>query len=416
MMSWSTILAYLGIPACSTTKSIQHSLPFEVSEQNSLATHLWSQKMPGFVTDLKLSKNGKFILAATVPSDEESSAPTNPFVLLFSKQGEEVWRLPLKSKIKDLEISESGEFAVMSTYDEKLSGIDQAGKVQWSYGALCKPMLLNRVKRVLCYYDDDSRPGVAYDLFDWSGKKLETYRTGREVLTLKVARDESHFLIALNRGELVRLNSEMKEVFKKTVPGEIVDAAITGEGPGGGMIAVIYNVHPGTGSAPAVGAEGAPLKGQSLALLDKQGNTLAQVQLSQHTEQVSFSEKADTVLVYGNGPQGQYLASYKLEPGTAPAVKLAKGFFYRDQHFADYSSPMVVSRDEVLVGFEDIYSPSTKSRHSHLFSFDMKGKVTWHLPLHTEDGAYLYAKATASDPFLVVATDRGQLAGYQVRR
>ncbi|MCB0379590.1 MAG: hypothetical protein KDD33_13955, partial [Bdellovibrionales bacterium] len=276
------------------------------------------------------------------------------------------------------------------------------GNQIWEYRALCRPVVLDRLKRVICHFDDDSRPKVAFDLLDWSGNRLQSFPIDHEILILRVSPDERSILLGLAGGELIHLSENFKLIWKGKIPGEIVDAALAG-GKDQEILA-LYFVF----GDPTVMKQGR----HKLLSLTKDGRPLGEIQLKHHVDRIKKKKKGDAAYVYGNGPLGQFLAFY---PGIFQDKNVKRTWFYRDQHHADYSSPLKVSLDQVMVGFEDIYVSPKKSRHSHLFSFDQKGAVRWYLPLQTEDGAYLYDQGLVSqNRFVAVATDLGFLSGYEV--
>jgi hypothetical protein len=142
------------------------------------------------------------------------------------------------------------------------------------------------------------------------------------------------------------------------------------------------------------------------AVFDHEGNVVGAGSVEVRAEQIEFAE-GNSVLAYGNGQEGQYLAYFEAED-----KKLVERWRRGAPRRADYSSQLIASRDLAIIGFEE---SSEETRQSHLLGFDRQGKLKLNIPLVTEEGAYLYAQAFSDNrAFLGVGTDDSHLAGYRI--
>lgn len=392
----------LQVSGCAGSKPVEPApaASFSVSTEAGSVTQLWSRKMPGLISDLNVALDGNSLLVTTIP-DPEKGFRQHLLSRLDSK-GKTVWSLPLSAQVKSQSIADDGSLAVISNYSEEVMGIDAKGQVIWKAVAACKPTILTSLKKILCYHDDDAAPGVAFEVLGWDGKKLQTYPSKNDVLSLKVSQDQSHFVLGMTRGQLAYFDSAFKLVWQKKVGGEILDVSVSsGSNP---EAAVLYNNR---------------REGQRLAIFDSQGKLIGEGAPSSHVEQVEISPSGGEALVYGNGPKGQYLALFSAAGGSAEATAarktpaaLREKWRRGDAKSADYSSSMIATHDLAIIGFEDI-APNT--RRSRLLAFDLQGGLKWSIPLVTEEGAYLYAQSFSPEKsFLGVGTDDGNLSAYQV--
>jgi hypothetical protein len=368
-----------------------HALGFDAAARPGEVRKLWSRKLPGLITDLNVSGDGSRLLVSTIPDPEREGGQRGNAVSLWNGAGEKLWELAVESQTRAQALSADGSLAVVSNYKEELVGIGEGGRVRWTAQGTCRPYLLDRARRVLCYHDDDADPKVAFDVYDWNGKKLLSYPIAHDILALKVAQDEQRFAIALTRGQVVLFGADFRSDWQRKVGGEILDVAVSSGSPP--MVAVLY--HAGK-------------KGQLVALFDAGGKLVAEGRPEAHVEQIESAPEGGAVLVYGNGPKGQHLALLARD-GSG---KLRETWHRADPRYADYSSSMIATQELAIIGFEDIL-PS--ERHSHLVAFDYEGKMKWNIPLVTEEGAYLYAQAYAPEKsFLGVGTDDSTLTAYAV--
>jgi outer membrane protein assembly factor BamB len=384
-----------GVPGCAGKPSApDHGVTFTPSEKPSNAKALWSRKMPGFITDLSVARNANALLVAIIPDYDREKGTKQFSVSMLDHDGKTLWTHPLQFQVKNLDLSADGSLAVVTTHNNEILGLDNAGKKLWSTEGTCRPMILSRHHKILCYHDDDAEPQVAFDIFEWDGKKSYSFPIKNDVLSLKVSADEQNVALGLTKGVVHYVGPDFKSAWNRKVKGEIADVAVSaGENP---QIAVLYNE---------------PKKGQKISLFDENGKLLGEGQSSVHVSQLEISPAGGQVLGYGNGPKGQNLALFDLE-GSADKPELAQKWYRGDARYADYASSMVVSQELAIIGFEDILN---NGRHSHLIAFDFDGKVKWNIPVQTEEGAYLYAQGYApQSSFLAVGTDDATLSAFQI--
>jgi outer membrane protein assembly factor BamB len=394
LLTSAIVVAAIGGCAggCAGKRAIEHPLAFELSDQPQSVKRLWQRKMPGFITDLSAAKDGRSLLVATIPDYDSDQSPKQYSVAqLSAEDGKTRWSLPVQSQVKSLDLAEDGSLGVIAHYNGELQGVSADGKQAWVTEVTCRPFLLSSLKKVVCYHDDDAEPRVAFDVLDWSGKKLLSHRITQDVLALKISRDERNLAIGLTQGSVVFFRTDtFKPAWTRKVDGEILDVAVS-SGPEP-IIAVLHH---------------SVKKGQKLSWIDFKGRIRGEGVPVAHVEQVEASPDGDAVLVYGNGPRGQSIALFQADDDSLKE-KWSRG----DSRYADYSSSMIVAGGLAIIGFEDL---AAKGRHSHLLGFDFAGKLKWNLPLVTEEGAYLYAQSYAPDrSFLAVGTDDANLSGYQI--
>jgi hypothetical protein len=368
------------------------ALPFERASQQTPVRELWSKKFSGFITDLNIARNSGETLVTTRPDYDEPGGERSYRISLFSPKGKRHWSRTLDGPVKSQDIARDGSLAVFATYESRMNAIGADGKRAWSVEASCKPIVLESMKRIVCYHDDDAGPNVAFDVYDWTGKKLSSYGIRNDVLTLKVSRDEQNLVLGLTRGQITFFRGDFKKpTWKQKVNGEIADVAVSsGERP---KVAVLFNK---------------PRKGQRIAVFDFQGHQLSEGEPSDHVSQLELAIDGTAVFAYGNGPRGQNLAFFAL--GTDK--DLDQTWIRQDARYADYSAPMLVIADSAIIGFEE-FTPA--GRDTHLLGFGSDGKILWDVPLQTDQGAYLYAQAYSPEQaLLAVGTDDSRLTAYQI--
>jgi hypothetical protein len=396
---WSFAIISCGfsfaIPGCAGKKSAsEHSVSFVPSEKPAHAKSLWSKKMPGFITDLSVAKNSDTLLVATIPDYDREKGAKQFAVSMMNQEGKILWTNPLKYQVKSQDLAADGSLAVITTHNNEVIGLDPKGKSLWSAEGTCKPFILSRARKILCYHDDDAEPQIAFDIFEWDGKKSFAYPIKSDLLTLKISPDDLHVAMGLTRGQVILVGSDFKQVWSRKVKGEIADIAVSA---GDDLqVAVLYNE---------------PKKGQRIALFDKEGKQKAEGEATVHVSQIEMSPAGDQILGYGNGPKGQNLALFGLE-GPSDKPELKQKWYRGDARYADYATQMVVSQELAIIGFEDILD---SGRHSHLMAFDFDGRVKWNIPLETEEGAYLYAQGYApKSAFLAIGSDDATLSAFQI--
>jgi hypothetical protein len=345
--------------------------------------------MPGAISDLSISKDGKVVMVATSPDHDIATSARQYLISRVSASGKIQWGRPVKSPTKEIDVSADGTLVVFINYANQLTGMNARGKELWSVQAMCRPIILSALKKIICYHDDDGEPKVGFDLFDWSGKKISSYPIQTDILALKVAEDEKRWAIGLAEGQVIYFGEDLRPAWTKQVSGEIVDVSVSsGENP---TIAVLYKTKKKT---------------QEIILFDSKGESQGLIKPSFRSLQVEMAPQGKFVFYYGNSADGQYVGSASLET--------YKEIWRRGGAIAsDYSYSISVSSDLVLMGYEDI-TPS--DRRSHLLAFEYDGKMKWDLPLSTDEGAYIYTHRIAAHPsVLAVGTDDAQVSVFSFK-
>jgi hypothetical protein len=387
-----------------------------------ISSQLWSRQMNGAISDLSISKNGKAILVATSP-DSDIEGSTNSYLLSrYSSTGKLIWQFKQKSPIKEVAQSQDGSFAVISNYENQLFGINAEGKILWTNEGMCKPIISDLSKKIICYHDDDNEPKVAFDLYDWKGKKISSYEITKDVLGLKLSADEKSLVMAQANGGVVFFSSEFIPLWHKTVPGEIVDVSVSsGIAP---VVAVLYRAKDKPklerviildSQASLQGDLKADLKSESLAatavqvkakVADKRsfgGEPLKILFPSVNCNQIELSPSGTTLFYYGNSASGQYLGSL--------SVLSSKELWVRGGSTpTEYNSSISVGSSQVFMGFQE---NAAGERRSHILNFSYEGDIKTNIRLSPEQSAYLYNFKTAPDgTVLAVGTDDGKLSLY----
>lgn len=385
---------------------LDHPMTFAMSASPTAVRKLWTQQVPGLMTDLAVSRDGSAILLATVPNPEAGEGPreTGHGLTRFNRNGKKLWHIELEGTVKSLAMSDDGKLALVSSYDNTISAIDARGKIVWTVEGICKPVPIG--KRFLCYHDDDAEANVAFDVYSDKGQKVLFYPITRDVLALKVSDDQRNTAVALEGGQVILFGPDFRSLWQQSVTGEVIDLAVSsGDHP---RVAALYNVR--------VGAKESAIQG--ISVIGVEGKRLGDTVPLSRVEQIEMVPDGAGFAVYGNGVRGQYVAYYDLPPQRALAANtgltaLPEKWHRGDARAADFSSNVIVTRDLVILGYEDI---TESARHSHLIAFDFDGGVKWNIPLVTEEGAYLYAHGFAPIPSLIsVGTDDGYLSAFQLK-
>jgi WD40 repeat protein len=315
-------------------------------------------------------------------------------MVLLDSGGSTQWQKQLSSKVKSLDIAADGSWLAVTTYDEKLSLYDHSGKLLWTKDVFCRPQVLITRKQILCVYDDDTNPRVAFEVYSESGERLQTQKVQKDLLEVTVSPDERWIAFGLVGGEVTLLDSDWKAVLTKRLGGEVVDLDLSsGDSP---TLAVLMNQT--TRSKPMRAVR----QRISLSQPVGAGGPGMDVESDRFGEKITLSEDGNTAILYGNSSQGQILAAWQVGSG--------KKWVVHESRHADFASLVQVGHDSVVAGFENI------GHHSALFGFDLNGRARWTIPLTTNEGAYLYANRFSTDrDFLVIATDEGSLRAYEIR-
>jgi len=346
----------------------------------------WSKKLRGAISDLRVSKNGKAILVATIPDVDIAGSAPKPLMTRLDEHGKQLWEVVLKSPPKDQDVSADGTLTIVSNYENQLIRLDDEGQVIWTREGMCRPRVLSAAKRILCYHDDDADPKIAFDLYNFEGKKEYSYPIADDIIALKVAADEKHWVIGLSQGFFVGFNLPYNVLVKGRVDGEIIDVAMaSGEAP---KIAVLYRKQD---------------QSQKIALFDSTGKAVGTQPPKFRAIQIEMDESGGALFYYGNNAQGQHVGRFSLSPFKELWTQGGDVAAY-------YSSSILVGPHEVFMGFEAI---SSQDRKSHFLAYDYSGNLKWDLPIATDEGAYLYSQKMApANKLWVIGTDDARVSAF----
>lgn len=352
------------------------------------ASHLWSKQMNGAISDLSISKNGKAIVVATSPDSDIEGTAKHYLLSRYGFNGQLVWQLKQTSPIKEVAISEDGAFTFVSNYENQLFALNAAGKTLWTTEGMCKPVISNVSKKIICYHDDDNEPKIGFDLFDWKGNKISSFGITKDILALKISSNEKNLVLGLTEGGVVLFSPEFIPLWQKTVPGEIVDIAVSSETAP--VTAILYR-------------DRAKPENEKIAILNSVGEQINVLSPSVKSSQLEISPDGSAVFYYSNSAHGQYLGSL--------SVLSSKELWKRGGSTpAEYSSSMSVTPTQVFEGFQE---NSVGERRIHILSFNYKGQLTKDIGLTLEQSAYLYSHKVALDSsLLLVGTDDGKVSVY----
>lgn len=394
-VSLTMVLSVLGCDGCSSSPA-RRELPFERSTQVMEFDSLWEETFSGPVTDIALAKKSGDVAVATIPDPDVGG---KHLLTLISKKGKKRFQIQSPFPVKSLDIVEDGSLIVVSNYEGKLLAFDSDGKVVWDAEGGCKPMIINRSKRIVCYHDDDTKPSFAFDLFDFSGKRLARFPIKSDVLSIKASDDERWLGVALAGGRALVFDTtfsmeQLRPEKEQKVGGEILDLSLS------------------NGDEPRLAVISLDVKrGQTLSVFDAKKSLIAALPLSYHVEQAEIFPAGKLITVYGNSPRGQYIAVHSAQDATLQWQKV-------ESRYADYSLAVQVGEDRIIAGFEQIGegSSNVKSRSSRLVVLDLDGKMRAELPLKTAEGAYIYSFAYAQErSWLAVGTDDKRLQLFELK-
>src|SRR5437763_698723 len=138
-----SILWILPLLSCSTAP-VENPSGFELSQEKTTAKKLWSKTFPGRISDLSISGDDNRVLVALVPDPDATQQLGMPTLVQMNDEGDILWRLALKSRIKSQALSRNGDLVVTTTYDEQVTAYNGDGKPLWNYEALCSPIILSQ--------------------------------------------------------------------------------------------------------------------------------------------------------------------------------------------------------------------------------------------------------------------------------
>ena len=359
--------------------------------------------MKGAISNLALSRSGKQILVATYADSDIPGSAKHALLSLWSTQGKLLWEQKADAPIKDIAISPDGQLIVLSTYLDDLIGMDARGRKIWNTAGLCKPYVLQEPKRVICYHDDDAGPDVAFDVLDWDGKKIGGFPIQKDIVAFKFSDDQKSLAIALNGGEVILFDSELKPAWRRKLDGEVVDLAVAGSEQSN----LISTASPSPISRFRVAVlVRADRKTQQVEFLGDQGQSLGHVIPSFPVEQLESSPDGQIAFYYGNSFAGQWVAG-------ASFPELKEIWKQGEPSSSRYSGSINLSPGLIWAGVEH-RSEKPIQRESRVFIFDLNGNKVHDLDLPKDDTAYLFSHRIAMVPnWFVVGTDDAKLSVYQ---
>lgn len=377
----------------------------ETSGTASRATQLWSIKLSGYASELDLSDDGKSMLVSTIPNFDRPGGAKDARIHYYQvnpNSKHQLWDRVMKTQVKAQAISANGSFLVAVTHDDKMLALNGRGQELWQVQAACVPTILKSRHEIICYHDDDAEPSVAFDVYDWNGKKIADFPTKDDVLTLKVSGDERWVALALTGGRVVVLDSAYKRVWSRKFDSEIVDVAISeGTKP---QVAVLR-----LGSEPKIAQKLAAFSLNASSASDTPGVPYEMTPESP-LEQIGILDSS--LIGYANAEKGQVLVRLSAAPGDS-AHAWSKSY-NRNAH---YTPSLLLSPGQIIVSFEEVQKGTRRSR---ILAFTPDGRLDWRIEVAQELGAaedsYLYLKSwTPRASRLAVAMDDGSLGVFDIR-
>jgi len=365
---------------CSSSRDATKPDGFSDPGDRLSSSRQFQKPFAGNLADLALARDSGHTLISSIP-DSDSGGKHR--LTLLDDDGDVVFEKDLSSPLRNLGISADGSFIAIQQYEKGVTAFDGAGKKRFGIDVACKPVVLTKKQQLLCVYDDETQPKVAFDVYDWSGKRVARFPIKTDVLAWKVSEDENWIVIAQTFGKVTLINNEFKIAKQYQVKGEVLDVAVSSSSEPN--LAVLHVV---------------PSSGQSMTLLNFKGDSTGAIRPEQHLEQVEMDQEGKHAFAYGNSPKGQYLAAYSVQNDQLLWRR-------REARFADYSLKIDVNGEVVVLGLED---ESEGSRRSRILILDFEGRVRSELPIETKEGAYLYHFSYSSKrSLLAVGSDDRRL-------
>ncbi len=368
---------------------------------------VWSQRLPGFVTDLAVSADAESVFFATIPDFDRNDGQRDFRVSRVNRSGKVLWSKKTEAQVKAVSISDDGKVAVFADYNDELTALGPSGKQLWKVHGPCRPLVMGPLKKVVCYHDDDAEPKTAYELLELgTGKRAGSFPISGDILALKLSSDARGLVMALHdanaaKGKQNRIvvmggvmgGAQLGQLGEAYVGGVIVDVAVSsGASPN---VAVLWNS--GEREQKVTLLRGAAPKMEMTA--SEVSTTLGR------GEQIEISSNGEQAFVYGNSVEGQWLRAFsgtplRLEWSTQMSPKQA-----------EYSSGITVTDKAVVAGVESIGELSRTSSYRAFQS--TTGTPLWQTAVTREPGSYLYTQAWAPRRgLLVVGTDDAWLSAY----
>ncbi len=357
--------------------------------------------MMGRITDMKVASKTSAVLLAAVPDYNQASTLRKPLTSLYNRRGRLLWQKTMRSRVRHLEISENHQLTLLATYDENLRFINARGvEYKTVKEAFCRPRILNIKKMILCFYDDESNPNQAFDVFDFTGRNVYRYSIDTDAIHLKTSQDEKHHLLAYVKGKFDYIDQKFKKIWTGEVPGEIIDFSVSnGVQP---KIAVLYQEISKKGF----------LGGQRLLIFDHMKNQISKRRPSLHSILVDFGFQKNSVRLFGNYPDGQHVLSYPVSVTNEPKPS----WIVFSQYRADFPIQFISQENGVLMGLEKIASPVERERKNFILGINNDGELKWGIGIDIQEGLYLFGLGRIKkNPFLAVVSDRSLLRMYKIK-
>jgi hypothetical protein len=313
----------------------------------------------------------------------------------LTAEGEVVFEVVLNAPARQLAIAPSGEFGIVRDFEGKWTAYQNTGTVLWKIQASCKPVILSTRPEIICFHDDDPYPKFAFEVFSFQGQRLAAVLAKQDLTAFRLSASENHVLLAETGGRVRVFASNYKLVRSFQSAGEVLDLAYAD-----------LSAEPVLGTLALSRPEGQVLELFSGSIA--KGEALVKrVQLPAHCEQLEFVDSGKLVNLYGNSPKGQFLIQYS-------TFDLGMNWQRLSPHYADYSVPIEVKDDWILVGFEE--RPGAKQTASLAF-LDLDGRLRARVPLDSNPLAYMYQFAYSKDKKLIaVATDDQKIAVFEMEK
>ncbi|MBL7714799.1 MAG: hypothetical protein JNL01_04975 [Bdellovibrionales bacterium] len=417
----NTVLLGTTLVACTTFPgSTIEPFPFPEGihweAQPKPKTGVWTSMVSGIATDLALTRDGSAALIATIP-DPEREGPHDYRLVRYrrtlngaSLRYQVQWSKSFKNKVRALDLSEDGRFAVMNNYSDELIAFAASGKQIWKVRGSCRPKILAEAKLVVCFHDDDADPDTAFTLFSLNrGEKVAQFPAPGDVLGLKTSPDQKWIAIALSGSRAAATLTRSRvalydvarrdSVWEQEMEGEFLDFAISPVGsdrtdmpPSVAVLTAAY------GSKAKPGAS----RKSRLRIWDRLGKRDQDIEFP--AESIEFSSHGEGVYIYGNAPTGQSLAF--LEIGK-PAPRWHRGI----PNQADFAGSLLSTPEGVISSFEEIENGTRKIRWIEVRS---DGKILARRDLPITEGAYLYVMGLSSDGLTAwFLSDNGLIGAFK---
>lgn len=389
------VLLVGSLSSCNATleKSLEsiHRIHLEPSQAPDGSRALWEKSLPGIATDLSVARDSGDILISLNPDPEGFKRLARPTTQFYSPSGDLRWQFHPQSRVRGQAVRADGGMALVSAYNEKVTALDRNGKVLWQVRSLCTPHFLPDGKRALCYFDDDNRPRVAFDILSLTdGSVLYSHAIDREVLQLSLSPDGSGLAYALTGGSVRALDADFHTLWTREIEGEVLDLAVAMEPA---VVWVLEGARMGTRPRP-----------QRLMAFSREGTLLARTTVPWHASALR-AHSGNQAFVYGNSPQGQVIGGFELEGGqTGGSIRAL--FRGSETKFADFSSPLRTGPRRIFFGMENV--------GHEILATDSAGRVRWATELRPEDAGFQmeFASLSPHDLRLVLATDSGWLRAF----